>query len=88
MRTGNMYGPDATFLGVPKADLGDESSFSDAGAVIIGAPFDGGTSTDRAVASGLRPSGSPTTSRTMGAGRISLSESIHFLSSASLTSVT
>ena len=44
MRTGNMYGPDATFLGVPKADLDDESSFSDAGAVIIGAPFDGGTS--------------------------------------------
>src|ERR1700735_3967718 len=44
MRTGNMYGPDATFLGVPKADLDDEASFSDAGGVIIGAPFDGGTS--------------------------------------------
>jgi agmatinase len=44
MRTGNMYGPDATFLGVPSADLDDESSFADAGAVIIGAPFDGGTS--------------------------------------------
>ena len=44
MRTGNMYGPDATFLGVPSADLDDESSFADAAAVIIGAPFDGGTS--------------------------------------------
>ena len=39
-----MFGPDATFLGVPKADLEDESSYADAGAVIIGAPFDGGTS--------------------------------------------
>jgi arginase family enzyme len=39
-----MYGPDATFLGVPRADLDDESSFAGAGAVIIGAPFDGGTS--------------------------------------------
>ena len=44
MRTGNMYGPDATFLGVPSADLDDESSFAGAAAVIIGAPFDGGTS--------------------------------------------
>jgi agmatinase len=44
MRTGNMYGPDATFLGVPRAELDDESSFANAGAVIIGAPFDGGTS--------------------------------------------
>jgi agmatinase len=39
-----MYGPDATFLGVPRADLDDEASFADAAAVIIGAPFDGGTS--------------------------------------------
>jgi agmatinase len=44
MRMGNMYGPDATFLGVPAADLADPASFSQAGAVIIGAPFDGGTS--------------------------------------------
>jgi agmatinase len=44
MRTGGMYGPDATFLGIPRADLDDEQSYADAGAVIIGAPFDGGTS--------------------------------------------
>jgi agmatinase len=44
MRMGNMYGPDATFLGVPAADLADPASYADAAAVIIGAPFDGGTS--------------------------------------------
>jgi agmatinase len=44
MRLGNMYGPDATFLGVPTADLDVLSSYAGASAVIIGAPFDGGTS--------------------------------------------
>ncbi len=44
MRLGNMYGPDATFAGVPAADLSDPPSFAEAKAVIIGAPFDGGTS--------------------------------------------
>ena len=44
MRLGNMYGPDATFAGVPAADLDDPASFAGAGAVIIGAPYDGGTS--------------------------------------------
>jgi agmatinase len=39
-----MYGPPATFVGVPAADLGDRQSFVGAGAVVIGAPFDGGTS--------------------------------------------
>jgi agmatinase len=39
-----MYGPDATFLGVPPADLDDPSTYANAGAAIIGAPFDGGTS--------------------------------------------
>ena len=39
-----MYGPDATFAGVPRADLDEPASFSNAGAVILGAPFDGGTS--------------------------------------------
>jgi agmatinase len=43
-RLGNMYGPDATFLGVRKADLADPSSWPGADVVIIGAPFDGGTS--------------------------------------------
>ena len=44
MRLGNMYGPDATFAGVPAASLDDASTFADAKAVIVGAPFDGGTS--------------------------------------------
>ena len=44
MRLGNMYGPDATFAGVPAADLDDPASFAGARAVIVGAPFDGGTS--------------------------------------------
>jgi agmatinase len=39
-----MYGADATFAGVPSADLDDPASFGDALAVIVGAPFDGGTS--------------------------------------------
>jgi len=39
-----MYGPAVTFLGVPAADLGDPQSFAGAGAVVVGAPFDGGTS--------------------------------------------
>jgi len=44
MRLGNMYGPDATFAGVPAASLDDASTFAAARAVIVGAPFDGGTS--------------------------------------------
>ena len=43
-RIGNLYGPDATFLGVPAADPDELDSWRSAGAVIIGAPFDGGTS--------------------------------------------
>ncbi|MHB1930737.1 MAG: agmatinase [Acidimicrobiales bacterium] len=39
-----MYGPDATYLGVPAADLDDAASWQAARAVVIGAPFDGGTS--------------------------------------------
>lgn len=39
-----MYGPDATFLGVPAADLDEPSTYGSAKAVILGAPFDGGTS--------------------------------------------
>jgi len=44
VRIGNLYGPDATFLGVPAADPDVVSEWSRSGAVIIGAPFDGGTS--------------------------------------------
>ena len=43
-RLASLYGPDATFLGVPGADPDDASSWSTSQAVIIGAPFDGGTS--------------------------------------------
>jgi agmatinase len=39
-----MFGPDVTFLGVDRCDLGDPGSFAGADVVIIGAPFDGGTS--------------------------------------------
>jgi agmatinase len=38
------YGPDLTFLGVDRCDLAEPASFQDADVVIIGAPFDGGTS--------------------------------------------
>jgi agmatinase len=44
VRIGNLYGPDATFLGVPAADPDELIQWSSSGAVIIGAPFDGGTS--------------------------------------------
>jgi len=70
MRIGNLYGPDATFLGVPPADPDSPAEWSAAGAAIIGAPFDGGTShrpgcrfgpqairfTDYLPHNGLRPS--------------------------------
>src|SRR5689334_1150328 len=39
-----MYGPDLTFLGVPRCDLDDAESYAGADVVIIGAPMDGGTS--------------------------------------------
>jgi len=44
VRIGNLYGADATFLGVPAADPDVTAEWSQSGAVIIGAPFDGGTS--------------------------------------------
>src|SRR6266436_2839961 len=43
-RIGNLYGSDATFLGVPAADLSDPPSWAGTDIMIIGAPFDGGTS--------------------------------------------
>ncbi|HUC57851.1 MAG TPA: agmatinase [Streptosporangiaceae bacterium] len=43
-RIGNMYGPDATFLGVAKADLSEPPSLAGTDILFIGAPFDGGTS--------------------------------------------
>ncbi|MFC6086201.1 agmatinase [Sphaerisporangium aureirubrum] len=44
MRYGPMFGPDITFLGVARCDLGDPETYADADVVILGAPFDGGTS--------------------------------------------
>lgn len=41
---GNLYGPDFTFLGIPRCDLDVESTFADADVVIVGAPIDSGTS--------------------------------------------
>lgn len=41
---GNLYGPDFTFLGIPRCDLDIESTFADADVVIVGAPIDSGTS--------------------------------------------
>lgn len=43
-RYGGMYGPDVTFLGISRCDLVEPASFAGADAVVIGAPFDGGTS--------------------------------------------
>src|SRR5438876_4107338 len=39
-----MFGPDLTFLGVPRCDLDQPSTFQGADVVIIGAPYDAGTS--------------------------------------------
>ncbi len=39
-----MFGPDVTFLGVDRCDLADPASFAGVDVVIVGAPFDGGTS--------------------------------------------
>jgi agmatinase len=39
-----MYGPDFTFLGIPRCDLAKPETFKGADVVIIGAPIDSGTS--------------------------------------------
>jgi agmatinase len=44
MRYGSQFGPDVTFLGVDRCDLGDPATFAGADVVVVGAPFDGGTS--------------------------------------------
>ena len=43
-RYGAQFGPDITFLGVDAADLDEPATYRDADVVILGAPFDGGTS--------------------------------------------
>ena len=42
-RYGAMFGPDITFLGVERCDLDDPASLREADVVVVGAPFDGGT---------------------------------------------
>ncbi|MEN3360327.1 MAG: agmatinase [Mycobacteriales bacterium] len=41
---GAMFGPDVTFLGVPRCDLADTVGLAGAGAVVLGAPYDAGAS--------------------------------------------
>ena len=43
-RYGAQFGPDITFLGVDRCDLDEPETYADADVVILGAPFDGGTS--------------------------------------------
>ncbi len=43
-RYGAQFGPDITFLGVPPVNLAEPESYADADVVVVGAPFDGGTS--------------------------------------------
>jgi agmatinase len=43
-RYGAMFGPDLTFLGVDRCALDEPDSWAAADVVILGAPFDGGTS--------------------------------------------
>src|SRR4051795_6452801 len=43
-RYGPQFGPDITFLGVPAVDVADAEALAAADVVVIGAPFDGGTS--------------------------------------------
>ena len=38
-----MYGPDFTFLGIPRCDIDDPKSYTGADVVILGAPIDSGT---------------------------------------------
>lgn len=44
MRTGGLYGPDVSFLSIEKCDLEIAGTFVNKDAVVIGAPYDGGTS--------------------------------------------
>ena len=43
-RIGSMFGPDITFLGVERCSYDEPSTYEGADVVIMGAPFDGGTS--------------------------------------------
>ncbi len=40
----SLYGPDVTFVGIKKCDIDDPKALKKCDAVIVGAPYDGGTS--------------------------------------------
>ena len=44
VRYGPQFGPDVTFLGVDRCDWSEPNTYAGADVVILGAPFDGGTS--------------------------------------------
>jgi len=43
-RYGPMFGPDVTFLGVDRCDWAEPAGYAGADVVVLGAPYDGGTS--------------------------------------------
>jgi agmatinase len=43
-RYGPMYGPDVTFLGIDRCTIDEPGTYAGADVVVLGAPFDGGTS--------------------------------------------
>lgn len=43
-RYGAMFGPDVTFLGIGRCDLDEPATYDGANVVVLGAPYDGGTS--------------------------------------------
>ena len=43
-RYGPMYGPDVTFLGIDRCTIDEPRTYAGADVVVLGAPFDGGTS--------------------------------------------
>jgi len=43
-RYGSQFGPDFTFLGVPACSIDEPETWAEAQVVLVGAPFDGGTS--------------------------------------------
>lgn len=49
-RYGAQFGPDVTFLGVRRCDIGDAASYAGADVVILGAPFDGVLGGDHSIA--------------------------------------
>ena len=67
-RYGPQFGPDIPFLGVDRCDWADAATYADADVVILGAPFDGGTSNRAGARFGPSSSGRPTIFRTTAPG--------------------